>query len=230
MRIIVVIGTDTDVGKTHVTVELSKGLRALQRRVWLHKPVACGGWADGQADDGRRLRAAVGNGQPIDSICRFEFPEPASPHLAAAAAGVTVTKLALQQHLDQVLAAAQAQSIDDLIIEGAGGLLAPLGTDLTTISDLVVDLQPVVVVVTRPNLGTINHTALTVTVAAQRGLPVAGLVVNRAVPVADSLSVRTAVATLETVTGVSVLADWPHGGPCDGVALAQALGRLTSSR
>ena len=96
---IAVIGTDTGVGKTHVVCALTAALRARGRRVWLHKPVACGGWADGHAEDARALLAQCGDDQLPTTICPNELPEPASPHLAAAAARVELSMSALQEQL-----------------------------------------------------------------------------------------------------------------------------------
>ncbi len=199
-----VIGTDTGVGKTHLTVLLAGGLRALGRRVWLHKPVACGDWDGVSADDGRRLRAAGGDGQDPTSVCPWEFPEPASPHLAAAAAGVTLTTALLDAGLARV-----RDGDHDLLVEGAGGLLAPLTSDRQTFAELLPRWQLCALLITRPNLGTLNHTALTVRAAQAAGIRVIGLVITATSVMADSLAIRSAPAELAAITGLPILAEVP---------------------
>ena len=206
-----VLGTDTGVGKTQICLLLARGLRGLGRRVWLHKPVACGGWDGVSSEDGRALRAACGDGQDPATVCPHEFPEPCSPHLAAQAAGVRL-------HLADLLNVARAlagrpddrtSGRPDLLLETAGGLLAPLTADRMTNADLVAGLGWPAIVVTRPHLGTLNHTQLTVNEARRRGLRLLGLVLNHHEEVADSLAVRSAPAELAALTGLPILAQVP---------------------
>lgn len=214
-----IIGTDTGVGKTHVTILLAAGLRALGRRVWLHKPVACGDWDGSSADDGRRLRAAAGDGQDPASVCPYEFPEPMSPHLAAAAMGVQLTAGMFDAHLARVRGGDQ-----DLLLEGAGGLLAPLTHDRLTFAELLPRWDMPGILVTRPDLGTLNHTALTVRCARAAGIPLLGLVISHARPAAASLAIRHASAELMAITGLPLLAEIPYlAGPAHGRQLAQAI-------
>jgi dethiobiotin synthetase len=217
---VAVIGTDTGVGKTRVVEQLVRGLRAAGRKVWVHKPVACGGWGAGQAEDGRALAALAGDGQSLEGICPFQFPEPASPHLAAAAAG---SALALDGLATRI---ATLRGDHDLVVEGVGGLLVPLTPRRETLCDLLVAAGLPALVVTRPQLGTLNHTALTVAHARRAGVPLLGLVVNASQPVDDSLATRSAVAELAAVTGLGVLAELAYrgspGGPAAGESQALA--------
>jgi dethiobiotin synthetase len=199
-----IIGTDTGVGKTHVTVLLAASLRALGRRVWLHKPVACGDWDGTSADDGRRLRTVVGDGQDPATVCPYEFAEPISPHLAAAAAGVQLTAEAFTAHL------ARVAGDHDLLVEGAGGLLAPLTHDRLSFAELLPRWQLPALIVTRPDLGTLNHTALTVRCARAAGIPLLGLIISHARPPSASPAIAYAARELSTLTGLAVLAEIPH--------------------
>lgn len=192
-----------------VTGLLVHALRAAGRRVWLHKPVACGGWHAGTAEDARALEAWRGDGQPVASVCPRQFPEPASPHLAAAAAGDAVHLADLLTALDAVRPTGRQGH--DLLVEGVGGLLVPLTPRRETLCDLLAAARLPVLVVTRPHLGTLNHTALTVAHARRRGLVLSGLVVNEHAPAGESLAVRCADRELAAVTGLPVLARLPHG-------------------
>lgn len=212
-----IIGTDTGVGKTAVLLLLVRGLRALGRRVWLHKPIACGGWDGTSSEDGRALRAACGDGQPPATVCPREFPEPCSPHLAAQAAGASIA-------LAELLAAVPADASAVLLLETAGGLLAPITAARQTNADLLAALGWPVLLVTRPHLGTLNHTQLTVNEARRRGLRLLGMAVNHHPPTGDGLAVRSAAAELAALTGVPVLAELPcHPSQEDMLALARVL-------
>jgi len=215
---IAVIGTDTGVGKTWVATLLVQGLRALGRRVWVHKPVACGGWDGTSADDGRAWRALVGDGQPPATACPRQYPEPCSPHLAAQAAGdlPSMADFALE------LSRARPRQGEDFVVEGVGGLLVPLTVDRDTVADLLMLAEVPVLVVARPQLGTLNHTALTVEVARSRGLEVVGVVVNDDAEVPDTLATRTVVEELTALTGVPVVMRLAHGDRTATTALAFA--------
>jgi dethiobiotin synthetase len=216
-----VIGTDTAVGKTRVVTLLVHGLRALGERVWIHKPVACGGFDGSTCEDGRRLLALCGDGQEPASVCPWQFPAEASPHLAAEAAGEALD-------LDQ-LARSVARLTGDhqLVVEGIGGLLVPLTRDRATVLDLLLASALPALLVTRPHLGTLNHTALTVAVARARGLRLIGLVLNAHAPVAPGLAGERAAAELTAITGLPLIAELPYlpagGDPAAERAAAVAL-------
>jgi dethiobiotin synthetase len=226
-----VVGTDTGVGKTRVVGLLVDGLRRLGRQVWVHKPVACGGWDGVSAEDARALEPWRGPGQSAQDLCPFQFPEPASPHLAAHAAGTVVTFATLLANLDRCRPTPTAAH--DLVVEGIGGLLVPLTPERQTVADLIAAARLPVVVVTRPHLGTLNHTALTVEATTRRGIRVLGLVLNHHTAVDDSLAVRSAAAELVALTGVPLLATLPFAPHThdhqSAVDLAAALLALTVS-
>ena len=209
-----ITGTDTGVGKTKVTRLLVQGLRALGRRAWVHKPVSCGGWDGCSSEDGRALREVIGDDQPFGSVCPNEFPEPASPHLAAAADGWKLPGLTLARTIASLCRG------QDLIVEGAGGLLTPLCDERWSLLDLC-DLP--LLIVTRPHLGTLNHTALTARVAGDRAI---GLILNHHAELPDTLATRHAAEELVEVTGLPLLAEIPFGGgndPEDAQAIAEVV-------
>ncbi|MHC5067320.1 MAG: dethiobiotin synthase [Planctomycetota bacterium] len=214
-----IAGTDTDVGKTWVTRLLVTALRAQGRRVWLWKPVACGNWHDNQAEDARTLAPLVADGQDPATLCRHQWPEAAAPHLAAAAAGDNVDHSTL---VGEGRALIQAAGDADVLIEGAGGLLCPLSQQRATNADLAADLDLPLAIVTRPHLGTLNHTALTCAVASTRGLRTLGIIVNDHQAIADSLATRTVAEELGKLCATPVLGHISHGSD-DGMGLAQAL-------
>jgi dethiobiotin synthetase len=161
-----VTGTDTGVGKTVVAAALARAEREAGRGVGYCKPVQTG-LVPGEPGDADFVAAA--GGVPVTEGLRLE--EALAPAVAAERAGVKIDVDALVSWCRH-----QAGSVDVLLVEGAGGLLVPLSGD-ATMADLAVRLGAEVVIATRPGLGTLNHTALTLEAARARGLPVAGLVI-----------------------------------------------------
>ena len=161
-----VTGTDTAVGKTVAAAALARAELAAGRRVAYCKPVQTG-LRPGEPGDAGYVAATAG--VAVTEGLRLE--EALAPAVAAERDGIKVDVDALVSWCRH-----QAGGVDMLLVEGAGGLLVPLAED-TTMADLATWLGAEVVVVTRPGLGTLNHTALTVEAARSRGLPVAGLVV-----------------------------------------------------
>jgi dethiobiotin synthase len=160
-----VTGTDTGVGKTVAGAAMARAEQAAGRRVAYFKPVQTG-VGPGEPGD-----AAFVAGLGIPATDGVRLDEPLAPAVAAERAGIVIDVDALV-----VRVAAEAAGVDVLVVEGAGGLLVPLAGELT-MADLAARLPADVVIVTRPGLGTLNHTALTLEAARHRRLPVAGLVV-----------------------------------------------------
>jgi dethiobiotin synthetase len=167
-----VTGTDTDVGKTVVTGGVVRALRARGLAIGVVKPVQSGAVATDADGDAARLKRLAGVGDTLGEIAPFALVEPVAPLVAARSEGI---ELGLDAVLERVRAV--GARYDGILVEGAGGLLVPVGEDWT-IADLAVALGFPVLVVARARLGTVNHTALTVAVLRDLGLDVVGVVLN----------------------------------------------------
>lgn len=201
-----VVGTDTGVGKTHVSCALLQALAQHHRRVVGMKPVAAGvvPWGEGWAsEDSIALRAASTIAVPPELDTPVLLPDPLSPHIAAARAGVQIDIAAIAQ-------AYQALSLqaDAVVIEGAGGFHVPLSPTETG-ADLAVALNLPMVLVVGLRLGCLNHALLTAEAIAARGLTLAGWVANRVDP--DMLAPEENIAWLQQRLGAPLLADIPWG-------------------
>lgn len=162
-----VTGTDTGVGKTLAAAALCRAERQAGRTVLYAKPVQTG-LEPGEPGDAAFVAAAAG----VPVIECLRFPEPLAPAVAADRVGAVIDVDGLLADLTKA-----GDGFDRVVVEGAGGLLVPLWDDLT-MADLAGRLGAGLVIVTRPTLGTLNHTALTVEAANARGLPVDGLVIS----------------------------------------------------
>ncbi|MCC6127047.1 MAG: dethiobiotin synthase [Pirellulales bacterium] len=176
-----ITGTDTGVGKTYVGALMARSLCQAGRRVGVYKPAASGCRREAGelvSDDARALWQAAGRPGTLDRVCPQRFEAPLAPHLAARAEGREIDRALLRDGLNYW----RAQS-DILLVEGAGGLLAPLG-DEEYIADLARDFRLPLVIVSKNALGAINHTLLTLQAAKtlRGGLPVAGVILNHPAP------------------------------------------------
>lgn len=184
MSILVITGTGTGVGKTVTTAAIAV---LAQGSVAVVKPAQTG-VADGEPGD----LAEVGRLAGITSLHEFvRYPDPLSPHHAAARSG--------RRPLDRATAVTHIRRLaaehDLVLVEGAGGLLVPFDQSGTTLLDLAGDLGATVVIVTAAGLGTLNHTALTL--RALTGVQVAGVVIG-SWPTRPGLAERCNVTDLAT--------------------------------
>jgi dethiobiotin synthetase len=168
---IFVTGTDTGVGKTVVSCALIAAFRKTGLRVGALKPIETGVGQDGPLD-AIALRDAAGSTEPLATICPQQFALPAAPNAAAHAENREVDLAAIDAAYETL-----AKGRDLLVVEGAGGLLVPIRPDWT-MAELARRLDLPLLVVARASLGTINHTALTLEVAASKGLPVLGVIIS----------------------------------------------------
>jgi dethiobiotin synthetase len=166
-----ITGTDTGVGKTTVAVALCRLALRRGRVPVPYKPVETG--CDPEPADARRLWEAARPPITLAEVCPFPLALPAAPAAAADAVG-------LRLDLDDLVARAAAVAArgNYLVVEGAGGLLAPYGEAWTN-ADLASRLRLPLLVVGRVALGTVNHVALTLGEITRRGLPHAGVVLVR---------------------------------------------------
>jgi dethiobiotin synthetase len=150
-RIIFVTGVDTEAGKTVLAALSLCHLQAVGKRVRAVKPFCSGGWQD--TDLLRQLHRPALSRQEVTP---WFFEKPAAPLIAARQENRLV-------ELDDVLQTIREYSTDLelLLVEGAGGLLAPLGIDFNAV-DLIRELNAEILIAGRNKLGIINHALLTI--------------------------------------------------------------------
>ena len=213
MRGLFVTGTDTGIGKTVVTGALARALRARGVDAGVAKPVQSGNRADDPAGDAMTLLRLSGlDGDPRE-VCPFSFEPALAPLVAARLQGATLDQEAVVEAVERLAARHEL-----MLVEGAGGLLVPLGEDWT-IADLALRLGLPLLVVARAGLGTVNHTLLTVNEARRRGLDVAGVVLNGGRD-ADDPSVGDNAELIEAFGDVVVLASTPWSDDPEEIAAA----------
>ncbi len=200
-----ITGTDTAAGKTVVARLIVRSLVAGGVRVAVMKPVAAGSFMTPEGlrnEDALGLIADSNVDLPYATINPYCLAAPVSPHLAARDTGARIELSRIRENFATLRAAA-----DCVIVEGAGGWLAPLN-DSEFIADLAAALELPVLLVVGLRLGCLNHALLTVAAIRQRRLVLAGWIANRIDP--DYARVPDSLATLERHIGMPPIATVSH--------------------
>lgn len=151
-----ITGISTEVGKT---ISSAIVVESLQADYW--KPIQSG---DLDNSDTMKVKSLISNSISTFFPSSYEFDYPASPHLSAQMEG---------RHIE-LAHIKRPHSSNTLVIEGAGGLFVPLN-ERNTILDLMLPTDKIVLV-SRHNLGSINHTMLSVEALQRRGLNIFGII------------------------------------------------------
>lgn len=177
-QILFVVGTDTGVGKTVFAAWLTRHLRLNGTRIAALKPVCSGG-----RGDARWLWKAAAAELPLDEVNPWHFHAPLAPLLAARKEGRRVRLGEVVAHIRRV-----ARAFQVVVVEGAGGLLSPLGETFDA-RDLIAALQAKPIVVCPNKLGAVNQVRLVLEALPRAAARQAWVVlVNSARPDASSRS------------------------------------------
>ncbi len=174
-----ITGTDTDIGKTYVSRLLADTFHSLGEKISYIKPVQTGCVYNNKGKLTAPDADYVFGGSAIQNKAYeyhvpYRFEPACSPHLAARQNSVTISFDTINNSLKTI-----SSQMDMVLVEGAGGILAPL-SETTFMLDLMCHLDLPVILVTTPKLGTLNHTLLSVRAIIQSKLTVAGVVINNA--------------------------------------------------
>ncbi|UFS70052.1 dethiobiotin synthase [Geomonas sp. RF6] len=221
-RGIFITGTDTGIGKSIVSATLARLLHLSGISVGVMKPVTSG--CEERAGALVSLDAGLlcwGAGIPLTSdSAPYLAKAPLAPSVAATLDGITIEPAVIAAAYERLSA-----QYDFVIVEGAGGLMVPINRSFL-MSDLARMLQLPLLVVARPNLGTVNHTLLTTYSASQLGLDVAGVVINR-FPAAPDQAEQTAAPLIAELSTAPLLGVFPAvAGGDDREVVEQLAGKL----
>lgn len=170
-----ITGTDTGIGKTHVTLACLQALQQDGIKVAGMKPVASGAQlVDDQLrnEDALLMQQMMELDVPYEMINPYCFEQAVSPHIAAQQAGIEIDLQRIKQNYQQLTEIAEY-----VIVEGVGGWLAPLSKQVT-VADLAGELKLPVILVVGIRLGCLNHARLSFEVIKNSDVQFAGWVAN----------------------------------------------------
>lgn len=207
MHGVFVTGTDTGIGKTHVSAAL---LRALRRHGILAigmKPIAsgCKSTCEGlRNEDALALIEAAGVVLRYEDVNSYAFADPVAPHIAAADEGVVIDPQRIVEACGRL-----RHNAEFVVVEGVGGWLAPLGDSLMQ-ADLAHALELPVLLVVGLRLGCLNHALLTARAIEADGCRLIGWIGNCIDP--DMLRVEDNIETLTQRIQAPLLGMVEHAG------------------
>ncbi len=171
-----VTGTDTDAGKTYVTVGLLKAASRKGLSCFGLKPVAAGAIRDdGELvnEDALKIQQASSVNLAYSQINPIVFEPAIAPHIAA----LKENRVVSVSRVEGFVKGAMLTPGEFVLVEGAGGWRVPLN-DRELISDLAKELSYPVILVVNMKLGCINHALLSIEAIKNDGLPIGGWIAN----------------------------------------------------
>lgn len=200
---IYITGTDTEIGKTIIASGIAGALKKRGTDVGVMKPFMSGAKREDPESDAAMLKELAGDGNDLQLINPYQFDEPVAPLIAAERNGAVIT-------LEQLLSDWRAieATHEFFVVEGAGGLMAPMGPSYHN-GHIAREMGLPLVIVARMGLGTVNHILLTIEKAKAMGIKVLGIVMNDLNPFETSLAKQTNRALIERLTDVPVLGFMP---------------------
>ena len=201
-----ITGTDTGVGKTVVTAAILAWLRHQGLKTGVMKPLETGvdGECSSAANSDALFLMECGDIQDdLSEVCPIRLKPAASPYQAALIENRTLEP-------ETIVAAYRtlSEQYDWMLVEGIGGVHVPITRDYRVV-DLMRDLGLPAVVVTRYQLGTLNHTLLTLDALQQNGIPVKGIVFNRTASGELDAIEQDQPRLIEALSGVKILGEFP---------------------
>jgi len=203
---IFVTGTDTGVGKTLIAAGIASVLRKQGSDVGVMKPLESGcEIVNGKKVpmDALFLKDAAGVDDSLTLINTYALKEPLAPSVAAEIEGIDIDIDRILDDFEQL-----SKRHEFLIVEGAGGLLVPIKKGFL-FSDLIKRMELPVLVVARGNLGTINHTLLTVNHAKALGIDVKGVVINNLTP-EKGVAEETNPGVMKELLDIPLIGNFPY--------------------
>ncbi len=218
---IFITGTDTGVGKTVAACALIRGLTSLGLKVAAMKPVASGSVRTAKGlrnPDALALSDAANVPLIYEEMNPYCFEPPVSPHIAANDAGIVVDTDVIRRGFVAI-----GRSADWVVVEGAGGWLAPI-SERQTMADLAWALGIPALMVVGVKLGCLNHAQLTQLAIEARGVSFAGWIANELDP--SMARAQENLAALERLLGEPPLAHVPYSQQTSSLALGKVAAHL----
>ena len=203
---IFITGTDTEIGKTVIAGGLAAALKDAEIDVGVMKPIASGGIEHkGRivSEDAIFLKGAAQVDDALDLINPICLRHPLAPSVAAEIEEIPIDFRQIDDTFAQL-----RQKHEFIVVEGIGGIAVPICEEML-VANMAQHFQLPLLIVARPNLGTINHTVLTVEFAKSHNLEICGIVLNASQEESKGLAEKTNPKELERLTHLPILGSVP---------------------
>lgn len=210
-----ITGTDTGVGKTIVSAAILRGFIKKGLKVGAMKPIETGCInKDGilLPSDGMFLRDMAEMNDPLELVTPIKFENPLSPLVASRLEDMDIDLERIFRIFENL-----KKKYDYLIVEGIGGLMVPIlkeekkkAKTFYYVRDLIKDMGLEVIIVSRPTLGTINHTLLTVEALKNKKIPIKGFILNYIQSSKGDIAEKTNPEILTEILDIPLLGKLPY--------------------
>ncbi len=196
---IFVTGTDINVGKTFITAGLAATMQSLGYSTCVYKPIQTGTLDKNGFMQSPDL-AFVKNIDPyIKTYSTYLLKQAAIPVIAAEKENIIIDRNLIKKDYETII-----NDYDCTILESTGGIMTPIGMNFLN-SDLIKFLNLPVILVIKPNSGTVNHTLLTINHAVSKGINIRGIIINNFPEETNDLDIKTAPRLIEEYSDTKVL-------------------------
>jgi len=202
MNSIFITGTDTDIGKTFVSLGLALSGEKKGKSVGYFKPFQSGAYEkEGKliAPDLYEFKKYTN----IKSKYSYLFKGEVSPHLASILDNVEVDMEKVKKDFENF-----SKNFDLTIIEGAGGLYCP-AVKGKLFKDIIKELKQEIIIVSTPTLGRLNHLLMTIECAKINDIKIKGIIVNK-MPSNPTLSEKNFIKELNMFSDIKILGIIPE--------------------
>lgn len=196
---IFITGTDINVGKTFTTAALAALMQSLGYKTGVYKPFQCGAIEKNGFMMAPDLAYIKQIDAFVDTASTYLMKTNSSPMLAAEIDNLHIDFNNITRDYKML-----KEKCELVITEGVGGLCVPI-TNSYLMSDLVKFLNLPLIIIAKPDLGTINHTLLTINHAKQQGLDIRGIIINKYPQGTDDISIRTVPRLIEEYSDAKVI-------------------------
>lgn len=203
MNKIFITGTDTDIGKTFVSIGLCLAQSAKGKTVGYFKPFQSGAYKKDNSLIAPDVYELKKYSNSIEAKYSYLFEGEVSPHLASILSNVEVDIEKVKKDLSDF-----SSSKDFTVIEGAGGFFCP-AVKGKLFSDIIKELNQKIIVVTTPALGRLNHLLMTLECAKSSGVEVLGVIINK-MPQQKTLSEENFIKEFKMFSDAKILGVIPE--------------------
>ena len=191
-----VTGTDTDVGKSYICKHLAKEFIKLGKKTGYLKPFQSG-FEEGIDPDAKQIEIIA---KGVIAKSSYITNTPCTPLVSAQIDNVDYNLEKVKCDYDEL-----KNNCDITIVEGSGGLYVPVKENIL-MSDVIKFLNLPTLIVARPNLGTINHTLMTIKCAQNEGIKIIGVVISNYPEATDDPVILRAKEMIENYCSTKVIA------------------------
>lgn len=211
LRGVFITGIDTEIGKTEIACGLAWFLRKNEIKVGIMKPFATSSKIyskDYKSQDTAKLAKAAGVGDPDETLNPVFFPLAASPLVAAE---ISHKPINLKKVIEKFMFL--KKKYDFIVVEGIGGVMVPI-THKVSLLQVVRKMNLPVIIVSRPKLGSINHTVMTINACREFKVPIVGIIFNQ-MPIRPNIVESMTPFYIERLTKTKTLAVIPFMDKCN---------------